>query len=324
MFSWLNNLKDLTLNKEIWELVWFSLKEVKDNFQYYINWEDWKNKVDLNKLEKRYNWFNFLSKEKVFNPFDILLFLDSKEYKNYWFETATPTFLITLLKEYPWFYHIPDLQNTEVWEEIIWSFDIEKINLETLLFQTWYLTIKEKTTKFWNLMYKLQVPNFEIKTSLNKYLISDYLWAFNMAQFTKRLSPIYDALIEWNIEEFINWLKSVFAWISYTNRIEKLSKYEWYYSSIIYVMSYAMWLDVIQEDITNQWRIDLTIEINNNIYILEFKVEQSWNSAMEQIKEKKYYEKYLNEKKNWKKVFLVWINFSMEDRNIESFEWEEK
>ena len=78
-----------------------------------------------------------------------------------------------------------------------------------------------------------------------------------------------------------------------------------------------MGLDIVGEDVTNKGQIDLTINVNNFIYILEFKVGIS--DALAQIKNKKYHEKYLNEKKD---IYLVGINFDEEDRNISKFEWE--
>lgn len=64
------------------------------------------------------------------------------EYKNYWFETATPTFLIKMIQKNH--YYVPDIENLEVGSEIMESFDIEKLSLETLLFQAGYLTIKSQ------------------------------------------------------------------------------------------------------------------------------------------------------------------------------------
>ena len=78
-----------------------------------------------------------------------------------------------------------------------------------------------------------------------------------------------------------------------------------------------MWLDVIQEDITNHWRIDLTIKVNNIIYILEFKMGSG--DALQQIKDKKYHLKYLASKKD---IYIIGINFDEEDKNISKFEWE--
>ena len=317
LFSGLNNLTDLSLDPIAWELVWFTEQEITDNLEDYLDW------VDRKKMKLWYNGFNFLWENKVYNPYDVLLFLKNKEYKAHWFETATPSFLIKLLKNLDNFYPIPDLQNITSWEKLLWSFDIENINLETLLFQTWYLTIKEKKNWIWGIQYKLKVPNKEISQSLNDYLITDYLWAYKNTEFLKRAEPIYESLLSWNIEDLIKYLKILFANISYTNSLEKIAKYEWYYSSVIYTLFYAMWLDVIQEDITNQGRIDLTIKLEDKIFIIEFKVEKSWLNALEQIKEKKYSEKYSLSTEGFSPlIYEIWINFNFEDRNIESYEFE--
>ncbi|MDQ7009975.1 MAG: AAA family ATPase, partial [Candidatus Gracilibacteria bacterium] len=325
LFSGLNNLKDLTLDPIAGELVGFTEQEITDNLGEYL--ED----VDRKKMKKWYNGFNFLGENTVYNPYDVLLFLDSKEYKAHWFETATPSFLIKLLKESDNFYHIPDLQNITSGEKLLGSFDIENINLETLLFQTGYLTIKEKITYLGETSYLLQIPNQEIKKSLNDYLMTDYLGVYRDVNFIKRVGPIYEALVSGNIEEFIKYLKVLFANISYTNSLEKIAKYEGYYSSIIYCLFYTMGIDVIQEDITNHGRIDLTLKINNLIFIIEFKIEKSGLNALEQIKEKKYSEKYntplnppLHEGDKKREIYEIGINFSFEDRNIESYEFEKK
>ena len=76
-------------------------------------------------------------------------------------------------------------------------------------------------------------------------------------------------------------------------------------------------LEIIAEDVTNRGRIDLTIKIENNIYILEFKVTDE--EPLKQIKEKRYFEKYLNEGKD---IYLVGVTFDEEKRNIKKFEWE--
>jgi len=315
LFSWLNNLEDISINEKVWELCWFTLEEIQDNFPEQLKW------VDQDKMQKWYNWFNFLWKSKVFNPFDVLLFLKNKEYKNYWFETATPSFLIKLLKERDNFYYIPELENIETNEKLIWSFDIEKMDIETLLFQTWYLTIKSVWELFWSINYTLWIPNFEIESSLNNYILTDYLEAVTKSSFIPRSKPIYMSLKSWDIDWVIKHLKVLFSNISYTDSLEKIAKYEWYYSSIIYTLMYTMWLEVIQEDTTNKWRIDLTIKLDDYIYILEFKVEKSWKKALEQIKERWYVEKYLWEQD--KKIILLWIEFNFEERNVGWFEFEE-
>ena len=316
LFSWLNNLEDLTLNKISWEICGFTHTEIIENF-----WKEWYlEDIDLSEMKRWYNGFNFLWENTVYNPFDILLFLKNKKYEAYWFESATPTFLITLLKTKFNFYSIPNLENINVWKEIMWSFDIEKINIETLLFQTGYLTIKEEIEEFWNIIYRLWIPNEEIARSFNTYIISDYLEAFEKVEYFKRAKPIYHSLKDKKVEDFIEAWKILFANIPYSNA-NHLSKYEWYYASVMFSLFYSMGLRIVNEDITNLWRIDLTIIFEDVIYILEFKViekKKEYWSALKQIQDKKYSEKYLWENKQ---IIELWIEFSPKSKNIVNFEY---
>ncbi|MFZ5367945.1 MAG: AAA family ATPase [Spirochaetota bacterium] len=166
IFSGINNLKDITLSKDYGSLCGYTEQELHDYFKEHlagVNWED---------LRRWYNGYNYLG-EPVYNPFDILLFLSEHHtYRNYWFETGTPTFLIKLFQENRYF--LPDLEALEVGEELLSIFDINTIDPVTLLFQTGYLTIKQAKQQFGKHYYSLQFPNYEVRTSFNEFLISGY------------------------------------------------------------------------------------------------------------------------------------------------------
>ena len=64
--------------------------------------------VDLSEVKGWYNGYNFMG-ERVYNPFDILLFVDNdQQYRNYWWQTGQPKFFIDLLKQNE--YYLPELQ----------------------------------------------------------------------------------------------------------------------------------------------------------------------------------------------------------------------
>lgn len=76
------------------------------------------------------------------------------------------------------------------------------------------------------------------------------------------------------------------------------------------------------EESTNRGKIDMVIKTDEAVIVFEFKVvegENKQNTAVEQIKSKKYYEKYLN---SGKEIYLVGIEFSKTERNITRFDWE--
>jgi len=234
-------------------------------------------------------------------------------YKNYWWESGNPYFLVTLLKQQK-NYNIPNLENMIVGDELLNTFEVEKLKLEVLLFQAGYLTIDKVIQKRNRIEYKLKVPNQEVQYSLNTLFI-DYLTdeiRYNIQD------ELYESLEDGNIEGFKNSFISLFSSIPYNNYTNnKIYEYEGYYASVFYAYLSASGLDIIAEDVTNLGRIDLTVKINNNIYIIEFKVDEK--DALKQIKEKNYAQKYLNEDKN---IYLIGIEFSKKDKNISKFEFE--
>ncbi len=308
VFSGLNNIRDISLENRYGDICGYTQNDIETSFLPYLDG------VDLEKLKEWYNGYNFLASD-VYNPFDILLFIQGGfNYKNYWFETGTPTFLIHLLRQKDYF--IPELENLIVGEEIINSFDINNISLETILFQAGYLTIDECRVDEMDLIeYKLKIPNKEVRVSLNNMFI-DYL-TDDRSKLRKRQN-IFRTLKNANMEELEKTLISLFASIPYNNFTNnKIYEYEGYYASVIYVYFASFGLRIISEDVTNLGRIDMTIDINNRIYIIEFKTTKE--NALKQIKAMNYHQKYLTENKE---IILVGINFDREKKNISDFEWE--
>jgi len=309
IFSGLNMLEDISLTPKFGNICGYTQANVENEFLPYLGG------VDLKKVKEWYNGYNFL-KDSVYNPFDLLKFIKNDyKFSNYWFASGAPTFLIKLIEKNNYF--LPKLANLTIGEEMLESFDIENINLEVILYQAGYLTIEEMIVKRrGGIEYKLKLPNMEVKNSLNDVLI-DFLTK-QQSEKIQFQDDIYDALIDNDLELLKSSLVSMFASIPYNNFTKNsMQNYEGFYASIIYVYLQSLGLDIIGEDVTNRGRIDLTIRIENLIYILEFKVGKE--NALTQIKEKNYAEKYMRE---GKEIVLVGINFDREKRNISEFEWE--
>ena len=313
IFSGLNMIEDISLNPDFGNICGYTQANIENEFLPYLDG------VDLEKLKVWYNGYNFL-KDDVYNPFDILRFIKNKfVYKNYWFETGTPTFLIKLIEKNNYF--LPKLSNLIVGEELLNSFDIENINLEVILYQAGYLTIEKMMIEELGfatiIKYHLKIPNMEVKISLNNFIL-EYLFQQTNSQKLSYQSSIYKALAKSDLEAFKNILQSLFASIPYNNFTNNsMQNYEGFYASVIYVYLQSLGLDIIGEDVTNLGRIDLTVKIEDKIYIIEFKMGDS--DALKQIKEKQYTTKYLDEKKD---IYLVGINFDKNEKNIIQFEWE--
>jgi len=308
VFSGLNMLTDISLDKKYGNICGYTQENIETEFKdYFIN-------ADLKEVKRWYNGYNFL-KDPVYNPFDILLFI-SKDFKfdNYWWESGSPSFLIALLKKQN-SYNIPDLENLIIGKELLNSFDIEKLSLEVILYQAGYLSIDKVIQKRNRIEYKLKVPNQEVQTSLNMLFIN---YLTDTIKYHIQ-DDIYDTLESANLEEFKNTMSALFASIPYNNYVNNtIGLYEGYYASVFYTYLAASGLDIIAEDTTNLGRIDLTIKLDNNIYIIEFKVDGT--DSLNQIKQKDYASKYKSKDKN---IYLIGIEFSSKDKNISNFEYEQ-
>jgi len=313
IFSGLNNIEDITLNSSYGDICGYTQDDLNTVFKNHLR------EANLEKVKKWYNGYNFLG-ESVYNPFDILLFISNNfMFRSYWFETGTPTFLIKLIEKNNYF--LPQLSNLTVSEQLIDSFDIENINLEVVLFQSGYLTIdKIRETFRGGVEFDLKTPNIEVQTTLNDVII-DFLTNQRVEKF-KTQSDIYKALLEANLHTFKKILLTLFASIPYNNYTNnKIYEYEGYYASVIYCYLSSLGLDIVAEDVTSRNRIDLSIKLDEKVYIIEFKVVDSkndLNSALKQIKERNYAQKYMSKSE----IYLIGIEFCKKDRNICNFDWE--
>ena len=312
LFSGLNNLEDISLDARYATICGYTHSDIKSHFEERLDG------VDLVELKKWYNGYNFLG-EGVYNPFDILLFFSKgKSYSNYWFETGNPSFLIEVIKSKNFF--LPNLEDIKVNESNLGSFDIDYIKLETLLFQTGYLTIKEVKTRFNQKVYHLTYPNLEVKTALNEHIF-EYL----LTDKTLDKTPIFDAIEFKDMKIFEDAIRQLFAMLPNDSyRKNEMQNHEGYYANVIYAYLAGLGIEFRAEDVTNLGKIDLTIATPNmkQVYIIEFKVVENKNrngKALEQIKEKKYHEKYLSKAEE---IIIIGIEFSKKDKNICKFEWE--
>ncbi|RLD60217.1 MAG: hypothetical protein DRI95_15920, partial [Bacteroidetes bacterium] len=213
LFSGLNNLTDITTRPEYASVCGYTHHDIKTTFKEHLQG------IDLEKLKQWYNGYDYLGGEenRVYNPYDILLFIDNQfEYENYWWGTGNPSFLIKKLQEQN--YYIPNLENIVVSKEILDTFDIEKIDLIALLWQTGYLTFAGKIKNFDDTYaYQLKVPNREIQKSLNE-LFLNFLTNQPINVLANQKLIYHD--ITQDIQQLEVTLSSLFASIPYNNYVK--------------------------------------------------------------------------------------------------------
>ena len=309
IFSGLNNLEDITLTLNFGEICGYTHKNIENEFLPYLQG------VDLEELKRWYNGYNFLG-DKVYNPFDILLFIrNGCEFDNYWFNTGTPSFLVKLFKSRS--YNLAKFENLEISDTILNSFDIEELDLKTVMLQSGYLTIKKKFQKRKKIQYILTYPNLETKMSFNDYLLG-YL-VKSSTQKVEIQNSLIDILEIADLNQLEITLKSLFASIAYNNFTNNyIENYEGFYASVIYAYFAGAGFDkIIAEDVTNNGRIDLSVFIDDKVYIFEFKVNQS--GALAQISSRGYHQQYMSD---YNEIYIIGVEFDSKERNLVKCEWE--
>jgi len=307
LFSGLNNLNDITLDKSFATICGYTQKDLETVFFDFLKDQNFE------EIKKWYNGYKWLG-EPVYNPFDILLFIQKGfEYDNYWFSTGTPAFLLKLIEKNK--YYLPNLENIIADRRILDSFDVDNIELETLMWQTGYLTIDSAYEGPQGMTYQLKIPNKEVEVSLMG-TVADFLGKVDKSLIHR--NNIYNSLLNKDFEDFKKHIKSLFASIPYNNFTgAKLYEYEGYYASVFYAYLKSLGVELIGEDVTNKGRVDLTLKMPDSIFIFEFKTDEE--GGLEQIKAKGYHEKYISLNKP---IYLVGIEFSSLERDIAKIGWE--
>ena len=311
LFSGLNNLKDITLDARYSDLCGYTDADVDTVFAAELPG------LDREKIRQWYNGYNWLG-TSVYNPFDLLLLFDSHEFRPYWFETGTPTFLIKLLTQRQVF--TPDLSRIVAPEALLSTFDVDDIPVEALLFQTGYLTVDSVWTIPGRRELTLKYPNLEVQASLNDSLLQSLTGGAVVPG--PQISRLYKLLLA---QDFAG-LKGLFHafYASIANdwyRKNQLANFEGYYASIFYSYFAALGFEIRLEDPSNVGRVDMTVLFNEQVFLFEFKVVElnPEGSALQQIKDMHYADKY---QARGQPIHLVGVEFSKASRNIVGFEVE--
>lgn len=310
LFSGLNNLEDITIDRRYATICGYTQHDLETTFKPHLQG------VDMALLKAWYNGYYYLG-ETLYNPFDILLFISkgAEDFENYWWSTGNPSFLMQLLKEKNW--SIPEIENYTASSTMLDSFDVEQIDLVTLLWQTGYLTIKEKYQEVFGISYRLGIPNREIQISLNRLFIT-YLTTHTgeTLQVQQRLFNVLQTADMKALEAEIKRLFAAIPYHHFTNNT--LQNYEGYYASVMYAYLASLGFETIAEDISNHSRIDLTLKCQDKIYIFEIKaVDQPTGKALAQIKQRQYAQKY----QGLGQIYCIGMEFCKTERNVCLFEY---
>jgi Predicted AAA-ATPase/PD-(D/E)XK nuclease superfamily len=309
LFSGINNLQILTLNKQFAEICGYTDQEVDQYFTEHMH--TWAKQEDIpyEKLRQQiktwYNGYHFGNRvTAVYNPFSIMNALHIQEFKNFWFQSGTPTFLVEILKKECVQF---DPEKLETTENALGIFNVGNIPLIPLMFQSGYLTIVDYDPEIE--IYKLDYPNLEVKKSFQKYLLEVFAH-INPTQAELLSAKLKAAFSKTDIEEAITLIKQLFAHIPYQIH----SKEEKFYHALLTMICVSAGIKAQSEYSVSHGRIDLILDLPKLLYVIEIKFNKPAEAALEQIEERRYYERFIIEKKP---IILLGLAFKREPHNFD-------
>jgi hypothetical protein len=319
LFSGLNNLYDLTLDADYSALCGYAEADVDTVFAPELEG------LDREQIRTWYNGYNWTG-EAVYNPFDLLKLFKTREFRAFWYETGTPTFLLKVLKQRPVF--LPDLQAVRSTAQLLSTFDVGKMPVEALMFQTGYLTIAETLRLGETTAYRLSYPNREVYQSLNESLLAD--WTSDLPLREPPQFKLYELLEKHDLAGMGRLMAGFFESIPhqwYTNN--PIAQYEGYYASVFYAFFASLGLPITVEESSNAGRLDMVVRFaggpalqgsqsEGRALIFEFKLVDDeatpgGNSALAAIEERGYPDRYRAE---GVPVDCIGIEFSRKQRRI--------
>ena len=313
VFSTLNNLTDISMEPEYSDICGISENDLHKYFEDSVAELADANRLSINecykKLKDMYDGYHFSEdSEGMYNPFSLLNTLRSRKFKEYWFETGTPTLLVNVMKQTS--FDVTTLSDNVVVPAAKLNGMQDIVNKPvSLFFQTGYLTIKEYDSEYNE--YRLGFPNDEVKNGFLNFIYSYYV-PVNPADDSTTTSQLAKALKAGDPYTFMRTLEALFANTTY--QIQGDSEKNFQYA--MYIIMELLGEYVQAERSTSNGRIDLLLQTRDFIYIVELNIDNTADAALQQIEERGYAKPFVNDPR---KIFKIGVSFSTADRHIEDW-----
>lgn len=293
IFSELNNLNQISLDNRYSGICGITQEELDTVLRPCV--EEYAQNLQISVddayalLKKNYDGYHFSPKgQDVYAPFSLLRALDKNDTNHYWFESGTSTALLEHLKRYP-ITRALDYDGVEVCEN---EFSIPCESADTpmpLLYQSGYLTIASYDPLL--KLYVLKIPNNEVRKGLIDSLMPIILKR-TVADNNGLVTAMAKAIFSRDLGKALTALRSYIAKIPY----DIITKEEWecnesreaFYKLLIY-MAFSMLNSIVDTEVKSVLgRADVVIQTNADIFVLELKVDDTAENALQQIGSKGY------------------------------------
>ncbi|MDZ7896741.1 MAG: AAA family ATPase [Arcicella sp.] len=311
LFSHLNNLKDITISSKYPTITGYTQAEVEEYFDDYLVEIEAHQQMSRAELMKEmkiwYNGYSWDGISSVYNPFGTLNFLEEKQFRNFWFATGTPRFLIEQMREKEMY----NVENVEVSNILLERYDLENIDLVPLLFQTGYLTIKELDIRTGDMI--LDYPNKEVRESMYEFLIGDLSRNQMRMNSGRTMQDIHKALLVKDLEQVREIINSILADLPFET-FQKQS--EGLYHGLVHLIFSYLGVFVSSEVHSSRGKADAIVETPTDVFIFEFKFNKTAQEAIAQINKKNYAARY---KTSHKSITGIGVNFDGNTKIIDDW-----
>ncbi|MBR1485438.1 MAG: ATP-binding protein [Prevotella sp.] len=309
VFSDLNNIRDISMLPQYVTACGMTEQEIRDNFDGEVAKLAEATRMTQDEcyaeLRRRYDGYHFCEDSPgMYNPYSVINTLASQRFSDYWFETGTPTRLISMLRSTE--FNLYDLVEGEVSSQLLNSVDSMKTSPVTIFYQSGYLTIKGYDPEFQE--YRLGFPNKEVENGFINCLLPLYTnMKTNPTQFSA--SRFVREIQGGQPEAFMTRLEAMMADTDY--RI--VGKAELYFQNFLFTFFRLLGLYVEVERATSDGRTDMVVQTPGYVYIFEFKLDQSADAALEQIEQKGYARPFAADPRP---LYKIGVSFSTAQRRV--------
>lgn len=312
IFSDLNNLRDISFEDEFSTICGITPDELYSYFEEGIRELARKEGLPPEEikriLRRNYDGYHFSKNcPDIYNPFSLVNVFAKRDLGYYWVDSATPTYIVELIRKGEWLLH--DLSPVEIEAHRLESSGLLSADPVPPLYQSGYLTIKDYDARFRT--YTLDYPNEEVKDGFLSFLVPFYI-ENSGSQGRFSIKKFVNSITSGNIEGFMRELETMLAGVPYSEK----GSAEAHFQNACYLLFTLMGQFVKVEDRTSDGRIDLTVETSRYIYIFEFKIDESAETAMEQIMRKRY---WLKHRDCGKSIYLIGADFNPATRRLDSY-----
>ena len=291
LFSDLNNLYNLTLDRRAADLVGITQQELEDNFGAQLD------ATSYTREEVR-NWYDGYAwgeHETVYNPWSILQFLKTGQLMNFWASSGTPTFLTQMLARGGEYRIAP----VTVGEISLTSFNLARIDPVSVLFQGGYLTVKQVEPV--KRLYRLDYPNEEVRQTFLEALLGDY--GFDTpGSPSARVHRLREAFAARDLDTVVDIIDASLAAVPYQLWTQKS---EAMVHAIIHTLFTVLGLYTHSEVSTARGRADIVVEEGDYVYVMELKLGGTVAEALAQIEARGYAQAYADDAREVVRVGMV-------------------